>query len=85
MITLAFKLLVEFMISPLVRLDDVSFSTSTIQAFESTSGFFSSFYSLLPLTILAVLSFFGLILVIEGFVGFYKGIMWVIKKIPFIG
>jgi hypothetical protein len=72
--------LIYALLSPLRALPDVSINTDIGSAIASASGYLSSIDFILPVaTIVAVV---GLFLTIEGSILVYKGINWLIRKIP---
>lgn len=70
--------------SPLRLFADVSMPVWISNAFTSVNGYLSSGYAWLPYTLNALLLTWGVYVAIELAIFSYKGIMWLIKKIPFI-
>jgi len=70
-------------LTPIKALSDVSLPSGFTTAITSIGGYTSAMNSILPIDTL--ITIIALILGIEAIIVAYKLIMWVIKKIPFIG
>lgn len=70
--------------SPLRLLDNVTAPTILVNTVDTASGYLSMGYAWLPVTVTTLLLTWGLYLVFEVGIFTYKGIMWVIKKVPFV-
>jgi len=68
---------------PIKALSDVSLPAGFTSAITALGGYTSAMNSILPVDTL--ITIIALILGIETVIVAYKLIMWVIKKIPFIG
>lgn len=68
--------------SPLRLLPDVSLSPDIANAISTAGAYLNSFSFIIPVG--TIVSIFGLFLAIEGGILLFKGINWLIRKIPFI-
>lgn len=68
--------------APLRLFSDVSLPAVVSSTVSSINGYLTSAFSWLPLTVTAILATWGVLLTVETAVFLYKGIMWIIKKIP---
>jgi len=76
----AFHALVYIMLYPLRLLPDVDLSGSIGSAISTAGGYLSGLNDIIPIsTLIAVI---GLILAVEGAIFVYKGVNWLIRKIP---
>jgi hypothetical protein len=66
--------------SPLRLLSDVSLSTDLTASVSQIGGYLTSLTQFLPVS--TIISIMGLIVVVEGGIFLYKGIMWVVRRIP---
>jgi len=72
-----------FLISaPLRAFSDVSMPGELSTVISQINLYVSTGFEWLPLTVIAVLSTWGIFIVIEGAIFIYKGFMWIIRKIP---
>lgn len=69
-------------ILPLRLLPDVSLDSNFGVAVDTANSYISAFNNFLPITTLLTIFFIFVVFEISYFT--YKGIMWIIKKIPFI-
>lgn len=67
---------------PLTALDDVVIPPDLANAIQNVQGFISSVDPIFPVATLIII--LGIVVLIEVAIFTYKGIMWVIKKIPTI-
>lgn len=74
--------LIYVVISPLRLLPDVSLTGDIASAIATASNYLASVSFILPVA--SLVAVFGLILVVEGGILTFKGINWLIRKIPFI-
>lgn len=68
--------------SPMRILPDVSMPSGITGAMTTVSGYLATLYALLPITTAALLGVLALFLLVEAAILIYKGMMWVIRKIP---
>jgi hypothetical protein len=68
--------------APIRALPNASLPASISSAISVVGGYFATFYSVLPVTCAALVAIITFVLVLEGGVLIYKGIMWIIRKIP---
>jgi hypothetical protein len=76
----AFHALVYIMLYPLRLLPDVDLTGSIGSAITTTGGYISGLDSIMPIA--TIISAIGLVLAIEGAIFTYKGVNWLIRKIP---
>lgn len=70
---------------PLRVFDDVANPGFITDAVSSAVDYISFGYSILPLAVSALLLTWGAFLAFEAGIFAYKGLIWIIKKIPGIG
>jgi multimeric flavodoxin WrbA len=76
----AFHALVYIMLYPIRLLPDVDLTGNIGSAITTAGSYLSGLNDIIPIgTILAAI---GLILVVEGAIFVYKGVNWLIRKIP---
>jgi hypothetical protein len=68
--------------APLRLLPVASLPASISSSITTVGGYFATFYSILPVTCAAITAIIAFVIVIEGGILTYKGIMWIIRKIP---
>jgi hypothetical protein len=68
--------------SPIRLLPDASLSSSISSAITTISGYIAAMYSVLPTTTVTLISLITIVITLETAVLTYKGIMWIIRKIP---
>jgi len=74
---------VKFTLTPLALFDDFEMDPELIESVTTFNSYLTSIGDFFPLgTLLIILS---ALLIIELAIGTYKGIMWLIKRIPLIG
>jgi hypothetical protein len=76
----AFHALIYLLISPLRLLPDVSLESDFSQAIATAGEYISSLDAVFP--VYALISAIGVLLIVEGGIFSYKGINWLIRKIP---
>jgi hypothetical protein len=69
-------------LSPLTVLPDVTLPASVNSGITGIAGFTGGIWSVFPLTLTALVSAVGVIVVVENWVFVYKLIRWVYQKIP---
>jgi len=74
--------LIKVVISPLTLLPDVVLTGNVGSAIATASDYLASVSFILPVA--SLVAVFGLILAVEGGILAFKGINWLIRKIPFI-
>ena len=67
---------------PVRLLSDVSLDSNVTSSISTASSYLGGLNKVFPVTTL--LTIFGLVLVVEGFILSWKGINWLIRKIPTI-
>lgn len=68
--------------APLRLLSDVTTPAVIANFISNINTNISTGYSWLPLTVIAVFATWGVFLTVEISIFLYKGLMWVLKKIP---
>jgi len=76
----AFHALIYLLLSPLRLLPDVSLESEFSQAIRSAGEYISGLDAIIPVN--AFISALGVLLLVEGGIFTYKGINWLIRKIP---
>lgn len=66
--------------SPLRLFNDVSLNNNITTSIATVSNNITSLSNYIPLT--TILIVFGIVLVIEKYNAIYKGVMWLIKRLP---
>jgi hypothetical protein len=66
--------------SPFRLLSDVSIDSGIVQAFSTAGGYIKALDVFIPTTTL--LAILALVTAIEAYIFGYKGIMWIIKRLP---
>lgn len=69
-------------LAPLRLLPEVSMPSGITNAIVAISGYLAALYAMAPITTAALVAIIGLVLTVEAAILVYKGIMWVIRKIP---
>lgn len=77
-----FKDLLDVILSPFYSLQDVTLSPDFVASITNVRGMFATLAPIFPMV--ALFGVIGIIITIEVAIFGYKGIMWVIKKIPTI-
>lgn len=77
-----FSIIIGFLISPLTLLNDVVLDPNIISAVSNINGIIATVNPVFPITTL--FSILAIITGIELAIFIYKGIYWLIKKIPTI-
>lgn len=68
--------------APIRALPNASIPETISSAIATVGGYFATLYSVLPVTSTALIAIITFVLVLEGGILIYKGIMWIIRKIP---
>jgi hypothetical protein len=77
--------IVYLILYPIRLLPDVSLPSGITSAVTTVSGYLAALYAVLPITTTALMAVLGLFLTAEAAILTYKGIMWLVRKIPGIG
>jgi uncharacterized membrane protein HdeD (DUF308 family) len=68
--------------SPLRLFADVVLPTEMVTSLTAASGYVGLINNFIPVGTLML--GLGILLAVEGYILIYKGIMWIIRKIPFV-
>lgn len=74
------KDLVDTILIPFRALPDVSVSQDLLNSIVNIQGMISSLSPVFPMV--ALFAVIGFVVLLETGIFFYKGVMWIIKKIP---
>jgi hypothetical protein len=77
--------IVYLILYPIRLLPDVSMPSGVTSAISTVSGYMATLYAIVPVTATALLAILGLVFTAETAILTYKGIMWLVRKIPGIG
>lgn len=66
----------------ILLLPDVSLSSGISTAISTATQYIAAIYNIMPIVITAIFICFAVILVLEIFLGGYKLLMWVIRRLP---
>ena len=81
-ILLVLYVIVAVLLSPLGFFSNVTLSSDVLASLAKIHDYFVSLNMVIPVNV--ILGAFGLLLAVELAIFTYKGIMWLIKKIPTI-
>ena len=76
----AFHALIYIMLYPVRLLPDVDLTGSIGSAISTAGGYMSGLNDIVPIG--TIISAVGLVLAVEGAIFVYKGVNWLIRKIP---
>jgi len=75
-------IIANFILSPILNHEDAQLPTELVNAMNNVVTFYNTISPLFPIgTLLAII---GIIVMIEVAIFIYKGVYWLIKKIPTI-
>lgn len=77
-------LIVYALASPFLLFSDVSPDSSFLASMVQVKDWLGTLHSIFPVTTTAILSTVGLLFAVEVVMFAYKGVMWIIKRIPFL-